>query len=171
MYCRLCDDDTYWLVHYIARYYRRIKRHQHMLVVNKKSIMNHTLAVGVFNVGWKKVEVVKEEGIIAWGKQFYVFAPRRVDFTLHFIGWSVKVGRGSKHTVRWSCWISDTVRKISTSPFYCLVSKRGSWQQTHCAMIMLNFWHCQKNIIGYLWSQDRDNDHLWTYLAWHRTTD
>ncbi len=125
MYCRLYNDDTYWLVHYVARYYRIIKHHQHVLVVNKKSIMNHTLAyIRVFNVGWKKVEVAKEEGIRAWGKQFYVFAPRRIDFMLHF---------------------------------YWLVSKRGSWQQTHCAMIMLNFWHCQKNIVGYLWSQYHDN--------------
>ncbi len=63
----------------------------------------HTLAVVVFYVCWKKVEAVKEDGIRAWGKQFCVLAPRRVDL----------------------------------SHFYWLVSKRESYQRTHCAMIIL----------------------------------
>ncbi len=109
-----------------------------MLVVNKKSMKNHSLAVVVLMCAVKKVEAVKEEGIRAWGKHFYVLAPCRVDFMLDF---------------------------------YWLVSKRGSHQQTHCAMIMLNFWHCQKIIASYLWLQDHDNDHLWTSLTVrHRTT-
>ncbi len=41
------------------------------------------------------------------------------------------------------------------SHFYWLVSKRGSQQGTHCTMIMLYFWHCQKIIVSYLWLQDR----------------
>ncbi len=92
-----------WLVRYDARYYSTIKRHQHALVVNKKSMRNHTLAV-VFSCVLKKVEAVKEEGIRAWGKQFYVLAQCHVDFMSHF---------------------------------YWLVSKRGSYQRTHCAMITL----------------------------------
>ncbi len=47
-----------------ARFYRRIKRHQHALVVNKKSMINHTLAA-VFLCVLKKVEAAKEEGIRA----------------------------------------------------------------------------------------------------------
>ncbi len=81
----------------------QVKRHQHAQV-NKKSLIIHTLAVVFFYVCWKKVEAVKEDGIRAWGKQFYVLAPRRVDFMSHF---------------------------------YWLVSKRESYQRTHCAMIML----------------------------------
>ncbi len=46
------------------RYYKIIKRHQHALVVNKKSIMNHTLAV-VFLCVLKKVEVGEIERIRA----------------------------------------------------------------------------------------------------------
>ncbi len=57
------DDDTYWLVRYNARYYRRIKRHQHALQVNKKSMLNHTLAVVVVMCAEKNVEATKEEGI------------------------------------------------------------------------------------------------------------
>ncbi len=102
--CRLYDDDIYWQVRYDASYYSRIKHHQHQQVVNKKSMINHTLAVVFFMCAEKKVEEAKEEGIRAWGKQFYVLAPRRVDFMSHV---------------------------------YWLVSKRGTYQQTHCAMIML----------------------------------
>ncbi len=46
------------------RYYKIIKRHKHALVVNKKSIMNHTLAV-VFLCVLKKVEVGEIERIRA----------------------------------------------------------------------------------------------------------
>ncbi len=115
---------------YDARFYRRIKRHQHVLVVNKKNMINHTLAV-VFFVCWIKVEAVKEEGIRARGKQFYVLAPCHVDFMSHF---------------------------------YWLVSKNGSYQQTHCAMIIL--------YRRFLWSQDCDNGRLWTSLTvWHKSHD
>jgi len=33
--CRLYDDDTYSIIGYDARQYRRIKRHEYPLVVNK----------------------------------------------------------------------------------------------------------------------------------------
>ncbi len=49
---------------------------------------------------------MKEEGIRAWGKQFYVLAPCHIDFRSHL---------------------------------YWLVSKRGSYQQIHCAMLTIVF--------------------------------
>ncbi len=82
--CRLYDEDTYWLVCYDARYYKIIKHHQHALVVNKKNMINHTLAV-----------------------VFFVCAEK-------------------SHVALISCCI-----------FYWLDSERGSYQQTHCVMIML----------------------------------
>ncbi len=49
---------------YEARYYRRRKHHQHALVVNKKSTINHVFNSCSFMCA-EKVEVVKEEGIRA----------------------------------------------------------------------------------------------------------
>ncbi len=47
------------------------------------------------------MEAVKEEGIRALVKQFYVLAPCCIDFMSHFfIGWSVNVDFASKHDVR-----------------------------------------------------------------------
>ncbi len=70
------------------------------------------------------MEAAKDEGIRAWGKQFYVLAPCRVDFMSHFY------------------W-----------PF----SKRESWQQTHSARIMLNFWqsenYCRISLVARPWQQ------------------
>ncbi len=104
--CRLYDDDTNWLVGYDPHYYRRIKHHQHALVVNKKSMLNHTFAVVFFVCAEKSGSGKRERDKC------------RVDFMSHFY-WLV-----SKHTVQGSCCI-----------------------------------------VGYLWSQDRDNSHLWTSLT------
>ncbi len=137
----MCVDCTMMtLVGYDACYYRRIKRHHHVLVVNKKSMLNHTLAV-VFFVCWKKVEAAKEEGRRAWGKQLYVLAPCRIDFMTHF---------------------------------YWLVSKHGSYLQTHCAMIML---YRRLSLVARPWqwsslnlSQCMAQDHRWGTMISEITT-
>ncbi len=49
------------------------RRLHQWLVVNKKGMIKHTLAIKCFMCAEKK-----EEGIGAWGKQFYVLAPCRV---------------------------------------------------------------------------------------------
>ncbi len=85
-------------------------------MVKKKHDKSHFSSCS-FYVCWTKVEAAKEEGIRAWGKQFYALAPCHVDFMGHF---------------------------------YWLVSKRGSYQQTHCAMIML---YHRLSLVARLWQR------------------
>lgn len=55
--------------------------------------------------------------------------------------------------------------------FYWFVSRHWLQHQSHCEMIIQNFWQCQNFVVGNLWSQDYDNIHSWTCLTvWCTTT-
>ncbi len=103
--CRLYDEDTF--DSYATTHVTTEEKMSSTCASGKQKEHDKSyFSICIFYVCWKKVEAAKEEGIRAWGKQFYVLAPYRIDFMSHF---------------------------------YWLVSKRGSYQQTHSAMIILYY--------------------------------
>ncbi len=90
-----------------------------------------------FYVCYKKVEVVKEEGIRVWSKHFYVLARCHIDFMLHFIGWSVNVGCSSM--------CDDHTRFLTLSKNYCKLSLVTSHDNDHL-LTSLTVWHRTTNL-------------------------